>query len=156
MQLALEWVIVTKIGMKINPLLCEGDVLWGAHATHPWDQGPQVSALATFSTSRVLSKLWHFGWCRQMCTENRNKLNCFILEEVRWDFFPLRVMIIQSVFKHLKVNGSFNNLSQNKAFLGCWGWIGSTEMLCKSMGEAEQCSSSKVCWPLSPRALCRK
>lgn len=65
-----------------------------------------------------------------------NKLDCLILEEARWNFFTLRVMIILSLFTHHKVKGSFNNLCQNKAFLGCWGWIGSTKMLCKSAGEA--------------------
>lgn len=87
--------------------------------------------------------------------KHRNKRNCLILEEARWNFFTLRVMIILSVFKHLKVNGSFNNLCQNKAVLGSWGWIGSTKVLGKSAGEAEQCSSSKVCWPLWPHALHR-
>lgn len=84
-----------------------------------------------------------------------NKLDCLILEEARWDFFTLRVMIILSLFTHHKVKGSFNNLFQNKAFLGCWGWIGSTKMLCKSAGEAVRCSSSEVCWPLWPHALRR-
>lgn len=87
--------------------------------------------------------------------KHENKLDCLILKEARWEFFTLRVMTILSVFKHLKVNGSFNKLCQNKAFLGCWGWDGSTEMLCKSASEAERCSSSKVCWPLWPHALHR-
>lgn len=38
-------------------------------------------------------------------------------------FFTLRVMIILSVFKPLKVNCSFDNLCQKKAFSGCWGGL---------------------------------
>lgn len=69
-------------------------------------------------------------------TRKHMKLLNFGRGKVR--FFYFKMMIVLSVFKHLKVNGSFDNLCQSNAFLGSWGWIDSTKMLWGGWGGAMQ------------------
>lgn len=137
----------------VDPLFCDHDAPWGAHAAYPWDQGLQASILGTFSILRVLTLELvqadvHLKWGNK-----RTGLLNFGRSNMR--FFLVWVMIILSLFKYHKANCCFVNLRQNKAFLGQWGWVGSTKALRSSAGEAEQHGSGEVCWPPWPATLHR-